>query len=62
MVDFAAAVRRIRLLTRAVTLLILAGMAFHSRALWVRKNVYPVAAIDYMGRHRLTGKLLAHFD
>ena len=58
----AAAVRRIRLLTRAVTLLILAGMAFHSRALWVRKNVYPVEAIDYMGRHHLTGKLLAHFD
>jgi hypothetical protein len=40
----------------------IAGMAFHSRALWVRKSAYPVEALDYMARQGLTGKLVVHFD
>jgi hypothetical protein len=58
----AAAVRRVRIICRAIALLIVAGMVFHSRALWVRKSVYPVEAIGYMARHQLTGRLLVHFD
>jgi hypothetical protein len=58
----AAAVRRIRILSWTVAGVMLAGMAFHSRALWVRKKTYPVEALDFMARHRLAGKTVVHFD
>jgi hypothetical protein len=57
-----AALRRVRTVARVMAALMIAGMAFHSRALWVRKSTYPVDALDFMARNRLTGRLVVHFD
>jgi hypothetical protein len=58
----ANAVRRVRMIAWSLSIAMVAGMAFHSRALWVRKKVYPVAALEFMARHHLRGKLVVHFD
>ena len=38
------------------------AVAVRTRAPWVDAGVYPVDAFAYMRAHKLTGRLIAHFD
>jgi hypothetical protein len=47
---------------RGMIIVLVAALAFQSRALWVNKRTYPVEAFDYMAAQGLFGKLVVEFD
>jgi hypothetical protein len=58
----ARAVGVVRAVAWGTALAMLVAVAVLSRTMWVPRREYPVEALQFMVDHRLSGRLVAHFD